>query len=139
MSRQVCIDASFALMILLPDETSAPLETLWRDLVAEEADLVTAPLFFAEVTSVLRGKVYFGHIPAEKGDAAFSSFMGLHIRSVSPVDLQPHAWALAKKYNRPKAYDAQYLAVALSLGCELWTGDQRLVNAISAPWLKYVR
>ncbi len=32
----------------------------------------------------------------------------------------------------------QYLAVAATLGCDLWTGDRRLVNAVNAPWVRWV-
>jgi predicted nucleic acid-binding protein len=34
--------------------------------------------------------------------------------------------------------DASYLALAESVGCDLWTADGRLVRAVGAalPWLK---
>ena len=40
------------------------------------------------------------------------------------------AYELANRFNRPRAYDAQYLALATRLSCEFWTADERLVNAI---------
>lgn len=138
MAGQVCVDASLALMLLLPHDLTPQVESLWRTWSQEETDLVAPPLFFAEVTSVLRESVHFGRLDAGEGEMAFSAFMKLEVRSVSPPDLQPRAWALAKEHRRPRAYDAQYLALATSLGCELWTGDRRLVNAIEAPWLKWV-
>ncbi len=55
-----------------------------------------------------------------------------------PAELQSRAWSTAKQYNRPRAYDAQYLAVATAAGCELWTGDQRLVRAVNASWVKWL-
>lgn len=137
MAGQVCVDASIALMLLLPHELSARVESLWRSWIAGNVELVAPPLFFAEVTSVLRESVYFRHIEAAEGEAAFAAFTRLGVKGVSPADLQPRAWALAKAHNRPRAYDAQYLAVAASLGCELWTGDRRLVNAVRAPWIRW--
>lgn len=101
-------------------------------------ELVAPALFFAEVTSVLRESVYFGRLQAEDGEDAFAAFLRLGIRSVDPVGLQARAWGLAKQHNRPRAYDAQYLAVATTLGCELWTGDRRLANAVRSPWLTWV-
>ena len=138
MAGKVCVDASLALMLLLPHELTEQTETLWRQWFEDGTELVTPALFFAEVTSVLRESVYFGRILPDEGESAFNVFLKLGIRSVDPADLQSRAWELAKKYNRPRAYDAQYLAVATSLGCELWTGDRRLVNAIREPWLKWV-
>ena len=100
--------------------------------------MVSAPLFFAEVTSVIRESVYLQRIEPEAGERAFAAFLQLGVESIAPADLQSRAWSLAKQYNRPRAYDTQYLAVATSLGCELWTADRRLVNAVRVPWLKYV-
>jgi len=104
----------------------------------EDVDRVTAPLCFAEVTSVLREHVYRGILSKNDGDEAFAVFTSLRIRSILSTGLQPQAWSLAKTYNRPGAYDAQYLAVAAMLGCELWTADRRLVNAVNAPWIRWV-
>ncbi len=40
------------------------------------------------------------------------------------------------RLNRAAAYDSFYLALAESLGCELWTADQRLHNAVDLPWVR---
>lgn len=138
MPFRVCVDASLALMLLLPQELSLQVETLWRSWVESETEIVTAPLFFAEVTSVLRESVHFGSILPEEGEDAFSSFLKLGVKGMDPADLQPRAWELAREYDRLRAYDAQYLAVANRLDCELWTADRRLVNAVPVPWLKWV-
>ena len=39
-------------------------------------------------------------------------------------------YELATAYNRPTAYDAQYLALAERLDCTFWTADERLFNAV---------
>lgn len=44
--------------------------------------------------------------------------------------LLKQAFALAGHFNRPTAYDAQYLAVAERLGCEMWTNNERLDNSV---------
>ena len=48
------------------------------------------------------------------------------------------SWELAEQFNRPTAYDASYLALAESAGCELWTTDGRLLKAVAGtlPWVK---
>ncbi len=134
----VCADASLALKLISHDELTPQVEGIWRYWRRIGAEVVTPPLFFAEVTSVIRASVYFKRILPEFGEQALSAFLKLGIREENPPDLQSVAWQLAKKYNRPRTYDAQYLAVASILGCELWTADHRLVNAISAPWVRWV-
>ena len=49
-------------------------------------------------------------------------------------------WELAHEFNRPRAYDTAYLALAQLLGCELWTADERLYNAVQGKlaWVKWV-
>ncbi|HLJ62064.1 MAG TPA: type II toxin-antitoxin system VapC family toxin [bacterium] len=138
MAGRVCIDASIALMLLLPHDLTTQADALWSLWTREGVDRVTAPLFFAEVTSVLREHVYRGILSNSDGDQAFAVFTSLRIRGISSTGLQPQAWSLAKAYNRPRAYDAQYLAVAAMLGCEMWTADRRLVNAVNAPWIRWV-
>ena len=138
MAEQVCVDASLVIMLLLPHDLSAKAKALWQSWAERNTETVTAPLFFAEVTSVLRENVYFGRILVEEGEQAFATFMKFGIKSMEPLDLQPRAWALAKEYNRSRAYDAQYLAVATALGCDLWTADHRLVNAVRVPWLRWI-
>ncbi|MBI2909410.1 MAG: type II toxin-antitoxin system VapC family toxin [Chloroflexi bacterium] len=138
MAGKVCVDASLVLMLLLPHELTLQAETVWRRWLHDGTELVTAPLFFAEVTSVLRESVYFGRILAEEGEGAFNAFLKLGVKGVGPADLQPRAWDLAREHHRPRAYDAQYLAVAEGLACEIWTGDRRLVNSVPVPWLRWI-
>jgi len=46
--------------------------------------------------------------------------------------LLKRGYVLAEEFNRPTAYDAQYLALAERLACEFWTADERLFNAVTA-------
>ena len=137
MANQVCVDASLVLEVLLPHPTSGNAAALWRLWTDSGMDILAPPLFFAELTSVLRENVHFHRISAEQGERAFNIFLGLRVQAVTTDDLQPRAWELARKYERPRAYDAQYLAAASLLGCDLWTADRKLANAVPTPWLKW--
>ncbi|MDO8673413.1 MAG: type II toxin-antitoxin system VapC family toxin [Dehalococcoidia bacterium] len=138
MAARVCVDASLVLTALLPDSLTPTARALWRVWVEQSVEIIAPPLFFAEVTSVLREKVHFGHISPEQGEDLFSVFLHLGVGSADFANLQANAWAMAKAHNRPRAYDAQYLAVAADLGCDLWTGDRRLVNAVGVSWVKWL-
>jgi predicted nucleic acid-binding protein len=137
----VCIDASLALKWVLPEELSfaaAEIRSSWR---RDGVDLTAPPLFRAEVTSVIRERAYKREMSVGEADLALELTLQWPIAlSSSSPQLQRSALAFAHRFNRPKAYDAQYLALASLLGCELWTGDRRLSNAVSValPWVRWI-
>ena len=130
MNDKVCIDASLALTWLLSveqNEIANALRWKWDDAGVE---IIAPPLFHAEVTSVLRQQVYFKRLPPEEGEEAFSTYLEMGVKSIDSPRIQEGAWKLAKKFNLPRTYDMQYLAVAELNDCELWTNDKRLVNSL---------
>ena len=54
--------------------------------------------------------------------------VGLH----DPPNLHPRALELASRLKQGAVYDVYYLALAESLGCELWTADQGLYRVASS-------
>jgi predicted nucleic acid-binding protein len=69
-------------------------------------------------------------------DALLSYPLTLHFDD----DLLKRGYELATQYNRPTAYDAQYLALAERLSCAFWTAGKRLFNAVSnrLPQVKWL-
>lgn len=141
MTAQVCVDASLALMWLLADPLRDKAYAIWEKWKEEETDMVAPPLFRAEVTSVIRQWVYRDALSQEDAEAVLTTALVWPISIWEPDGaLQETAFALATEYNQPNAYDAQYLAVASLLGCEFWTGDQRLARALGdrLPLVKWI-
>ena len=141
MPGRVCLDASLALMWVLSDPLAEKAEALWQQWAIEDVALVAPPLFRAEVTSVIRQTAHRGIIRQERAEAALRESLTWPVTLWEPNGLlQEKAFALATEHNQPKAYDAQYVALAALQGCELWTGDQRLVRALAdkLPWVKWV-
>jgi len=130
MNGSVCIDASLALTWLLAVEQNEIANALRRKWDEDGVEIITAPLFHAEVTSVLREQVYFKRLLPEEGEEAFSYYLDIGVRSIDSPRIQQRAWELAQKFNLPRTYDMQYLAVADIKDCELWTNDKRLVNSL---------
>jgi predicted nucleic acid-binding protein len=120
----------------LSDEALSLLET-WR---RENTALVAPALLAFEVTSTLRRYVYLERISPAHGEKAFENFMRIHVRLSHQRGIFPLAWRLAKQLDRPRAYDTAYLALAQLRGCEFWTADKRLYNAVSTEldWVKWV-
>lgn len=130
MNDRVCIDASLALTWLLPAEQDEIADALQQQWNKDGVEIISAPLFHAEVTSVLREQVYFKRLLPEEGEEAFSAYLGMAVTTIDSSGIQEMAWELAKKFNLPRTYDMQYLAIAELRDCELWTNDKRLVNSL---------
>jgi len=138
----ICIDASFVVEMLVPVATSfgSSLEELWLQWGVNRTDLVGPPLLFSEVTSVIREMVYRRRITPPSGEEAFQKFQSMQLSEVSFPGLNQRAWQLAVQFNQPRTYDSQYLALAEREGCEFWTTDRRLYNAVqpALPWVRLV-
>ena len=130
MNDRVCIDASLALTWLLPVEQDEIADALQQQWDKDGVEIISAPLFHAEVTSVLREQVYFKRLSPEEGEEAFLAYLEIGVKSIESPGIQEIAWELAKEFNLPRTYDMQYLAVAELKDCELWTNDKRLVNSL---------
>jgi len=140
VNSQVCIDASVALKLVLEEEDSDKVHALWASWVAEGVEII-APCHLAfEATSVIRNHVYRAEISAEAGRVAFEAIHAQGIRLVHPDALHERAWELAQQFNRPTAYDAYYLALGEIAGCDVWTADRRLYNAVrdTLKWVKWL-
>ena len=79
-------------------------------------------------------------ISAERGEITFDKLQRLRVRIIDPPGLQRAAWEIARAFDRPEAYDAQYLALARQLNCEFWTSDRQLFSAVSQhlPWVRFI-
>jgi predicted nucleic acid-binding protein len=89
---------------------------------------------------VLRKHVYRGAVTLEEADSACDLLLAQPVQAMIDDALLRHGFALATQFNRPTAYDAQYLAVAERLGCDFWTADERLYNAVNTQlsWVQLV-
>jgi len=79
-----------------------------------------------------------GLVPPEEAELMFRAFHLLGVRYLYPAGLHQKAWELARRFNRPQAYDSHYLTLAEMLGLELWTADEHLYDAVEhdLSWVK---
>jgi len=139
MSGFLAIDASFTFRLLLP----GPEQPLCRELMArwraEGLALCAPTLWLYDLTSALAKAIHFGVLTAEEAGRALGMAQALEVCLMPPDEAQARSaleWTLRLK--RAAAYDSFYLALAGSLGCELWTADRRLANAAGLPWVRVV-
>ena len=96
-------------------------------------------LWVYETTTALCKAVFFDLLAVDHAEELLSLFQDLPIELVPPdADQCRRAFAWTCRLKRAAAYDSFYLAAAESLGCELWTADQRLHNAVDLPWVRLV-
>ncbi len=140
MSSQVCVDANLALKLVIIEEDSPKVQQLWEGWIDTNVEIVAPPLLAFEGTSVICNKMHRGLVPPEEAELMFKAFHLLGVTYLYPDDLHQEAWALAKRFGRPQAYDSHYLALAEILGLELWTADERLYNTVrhDISWIKWL-
>lgn len=130
MDSRICIDASVALKLVLPEPDSDQVAVEWENWMSAGMEITAPYLFVYETSSVLRNRVYRQELTQKEADDALGILASLAISYLHPLTIQQSAWELARRFNRPTAYDCFYLALAQHQGCTLWTGDKRLYNAV---------
>ncbi|MBI4483906.1 MAG: type II toxin-antitoxin system VapC family toxin [Acidobacteria bacterium] len=140
MSDRVVIDASLATLWALPEpytEQALSLADQW----AQDGTRLLAPcLILAEANNALYKRIVRGEMALTTAQAALDVILGFAFEIHEEPGLQARAMDLAHQLRRPNTYDCQYLALAEHYGCELWTGDRRLYNAVKRTigWVKWI-
>jgi predicted nucleic acid-binding protein len=137
VDSKICVDASLALKLVLSESDSDLAQAQWQNWIRAGVEIVVPDLFAYETTSVLRNRVYRKEITQNEADEALRILASLEITFHQPAKIRQSAWELARRFNRPTAYDAFYLALAQDESSALWTGDKRLYNAVKNQ-LKWV-
>jgi predicted nucleic acid-binding protein len=131
------VDASVVLKLLFEEDLSDKATALFAD-ARTSGDRITAPhLLVAEVANVIRGRMRREGLTLSAATAIFDDFLALPIELLGGLQIYRRALELTERHSIT-AFDAQYVALAESLGCELWVDDGRLLRAVRGR-LAYVR
>ena len=117
----VVVDASLALKWVLEEEYTEKALAL-RDQWRVTGQAVIAPsIFRSEVTNALHQSSRQGHL--SRSDAAEALDILLSLVAIrDPIELYSRALVLAGDMALGSTYDALYVALAESEGCDMWTG-----------------
>jgi len=126
VTELVCVDASFAVKWVLPEEHSPEARTMLDDALRRKTRLVAPPHFAVEVTSAIYKKLRDRLITLDEAKECLRQFGFIAIETVWPASLAERSLEIAAELGWPYPYDAFYLALAEALGCQLWTADERL-------------
>lgn len=136
----VCVDASFAAKLVLPEEDSYLATSLWRSWQEDNSRVIAPSLITWEVANTIRKTIRRGRLPEETADGIFTTFLNLPI-TISAYEVLPiAAWRdFVIGFDLcVTPYDATYLVTARTAECELWTADDRLVRTVGddLPWVR---
>ena len=139
-TQEVVVDASLVAMWVLPEPLTASALALATDWARVNVQAIAPCFMLAEVTSAIYKRVRRGELDLPSADEALDIVLGFGVRLTEEPDLHRRALGLAYHNDRPSPYDAHYLALAERHHCELWTGDERLYNAVRQriPWIRWI-
>ena len=129
MNGFAVVDASLATKWLLDEDNSDRAHALAR-MWADDGTLPVAPyLLPVEVANVLHRRVVRGDLSLEVAVSLIETLLasGVELRETQQIHVR--ALELADELGQGAVYDSHYLALAESLGCDLWTADERFFRA----------
>lgn len=132
------VDASLAFKWLVREIYTAEANDLGR-LWNSRGTKITAPyLMPVEVSNALHQRVVQGELTLEAATQRIDSLLSSGLELHQPPDLYARALELARVLKQGAVYDAHYLALAETLGCDLWTADEKFYRATN-PAVRNVR
>jgi predicted nucleic acid-binding protein len=88
--------------------------------------LIAPALFWSEVLSALHEMRWRKEISTGLADIAFKRLVAAPVSPRSSKRLRREAWGVAEELGWMKTYDAEYVALARTMRCRLFTVDARL-------------
>lgn len=128
------LDSGILLATVQTETYTEHAKTLIARLADEQTEMIAPVLLHYELVAVVRKWVYRELTTPENARTALNTLLRYPVTTVVDDALLRRAYALATEYNRPTAYDAQYLALAERLTCDFWTADERMFNAVQGKF-----
>jgi predicted nucleic acid-binding protein len=127
------VDASVAVKWLVKEPGTDKAEALLESCRVGQYDPLAPDLLVAEVCSVLSMRVRQGTMKASQAELQFDRFNRIRPVLKPLLNLTGQAFKLALEYQH-SIYDCLYVALALEVGCELVTADEKLFRAFSPSY-----
>ena len=123
------VDASVAIKWLNPREVLADkARILYADYEQGQFSLLVPAFWDYEVANGVNKAVARGDLTEQEGHAAIALLLVVQVQKV-PLPSPQQSYELTRRYRR-SVYDSWYLSLAETAGCEFWTADARLYNAV---------
>ena len=137
---RLVVDCSVVVKWKIPTEDhAAAAEALFGDWEHQVVDVSVPNHFPSEVISAFLRASRRGRITADEAREAIRDLLALPFVLCDVTAIADRAFAIAHQHQQ-RAYDCLYVALAERDGVELWTGDERLYNALHAqhPLVRWI-
>ena len=131
VNGSVVVDASLAVKWLVEEDDSDKAHAALQSWVAQDITRISPHLMPFEVANALHRRVLRGELNVGDSIRMIARLLASRLELHQPPELHVRALQLASQLKQNAAYDAYYLALAESVGCELWTADERFYRAPS--------
>ena len=138
MNGHVVVDASLAFKWLVKEVYTSEANALGRSWNNQGTRIAAPCLMPVELSNALHRRVVQGDLTLEAATQRMESLLSSGLELHQPTHLYSRALELASQFGLGATYDAHYLALAETLGCELWTADEKFFRATS-PVARRVR
>ena len=138
MNGSVVVDASLVVEWLVEEDDSHKAHAVLQSWVTRDVTRIAPHLLPFEIANVLHRRVLRGELNVVDSARMIARLLDSRLELHQPPGLHVRALHLASHLRQNAAYDAHYLALAESFGCELWTADERFYRAAS-PSMDNVR
>jgi predicted nucleic acid-binding protein len=89
-------------------------------------ELVSVPLLWSEARATLHLQLAKGEISRSDAETLHRRLESAPVKRLDPPELGAQAWRIAEEFGWGRTYDAEYVALAMIVGCRLVTLDARL-------------
>jgi predicted nucleic acid-binding protein len=140
MSNVVVVDASVVIKWVINGPDSSTARMLLADWTKREVVILAPTLLAYEANNTLYKYIRAGQISYEDVERGLEQviFPAIDLDFSEEIALTIRALGLARQFELPATYDAQYLALAEHKSCELWTPDTRMWRMVKEH-LSWVR
>lgn len=129
MAGYVVVDASLVVKWLVTEEHTEKADALARYWFAQNVQMAAPHYMRIEAINALFKRLVRGEHAMEAVTRGIENLLAMDIELLDVGSLHLRAAQLAVQLRQGAVYDAHYLALTESLGCELWTADQRFQRA----------